>query len=95
MKTQPKHIIWWNTLGDRKRDELAMDYYGSDLIMDDEIEKIYTEEHRYYIEFDGKRKYLSVFPLGEEHLNQTHKTIPEALDYMINECHIKEITVKN
>jgi len=95
MKTQPKHIIWWNTLGDRKRDELAMDYYGSDLIMDDEIEAIFLDKNKYYIEFDGKRRFLSVFPLDEEVKNRTHKTIHEALDYMLNECGVKELTVKN
>jgi len=95
MKTQPKHIIWWNTLGDRKRDELAMDYYGSALIMDDEIEKIYTEEHRYYIEFDGKRKFLCLFPLGEKEKEKDFKTLEEAMNYMLIDSAIKEVTIKN
>ena len=95
MKTQPKHIIWWNTLGDRKRDELAMDYYGSDLIMDDEIEKIYTEEHRYFIEFDGKRRFLCLFPEPETNKNKDFKTLEEAMNYMLVNCLITEVTIKN
>lgn len=90
-----KALEWFNSIGNTRRQELALEHFGTDLLLDQDIQKIYIEEHRYFIEFDGKRKYLSVFPLGEEHLNRTHKTIPEALDYMINERGINEITVKN
>lgn len=90
MKT---HITWWNSLGKTKKDDLALTYYGTELLMDDEIEKIHLEEHKYYIEFTGEH-YQSVFPENESELSQIHTTITEALDYMFK-CGVKEITVKN
>ncbi len=42
MKTQrQKAIDWWNTIGATKQNELALDYYGSTLLMDDEVEFIW------------------------------------------------------
>lgn len=88
-----KALKWFNSLGQTKRLDLSMDYYGRDLILDEEIQSIYEQENRYYIEFD-KRRYLSVFPDDQKDKNKTHKTINEALDYMI-ELGVKEITIKN
>jgi len=39
--TKQKAIDWYNGLGKTKRDELALDYYGSTLLWDDEIEAMY------------------------------------------------------
>jgi|GEM_PF-5364488 len=45
MKTQRQQAVsWWNTLGSTKQNDLALDYYGSTLLMDDEIEFIYLRE---------------------------------------------------
>lgn len=87
-------LKWWNTLTNRKQLDLSMDYYGRDLLLNEEIQSIYEQENKYYIEFDGKRRYLSIFPDDQKEKNKTHKTINEALDYMI-ELGAKEITVKN
>lgn len=87
-------MIWWNKLGQTKRLDLSMDYYGTDLLLDDEIQSIYEQENRYYIEFD-KKKFLCLFPLGEKDKEKSFKTIHEALDYMLIDCKVEEITVKN
>jgi len=45
MKTQrQKAIDWWNTLGATRQNDIALDYFGSTLIMDDEVEFIYLRE---------------------------------------------------
>lgn len=45
MKLQRQQSIdWWNSLGNTKRNDLALDYYGSTLVMDDEIEFIFLRE---------------------------------------------------
>lgn len=90
-----KSLQWFNSLSQTKRNELSFDYYGTDLLMDDEIDKIFLEEHRYYIEFVGK-KFLCVFPFGAEKSKEKEfKTLNEALNYMIEDCGIQEITIKN
>jgi hypothetical protein len=45
MKTQKQDALaWWNSLTRNKRDELALDYYATPLIIDDEIVHIYLSE---------------------------------------------------
>lgn len=90
-----KSLEWWNKLGQTKRLDLSMDYYGTDLLLDDEIQSIYEQENRYYIEFDGKKRFLCLFPFGEEKYNKDFKTLEEAMNYMIEDCKIKEITIRN
>jgi len=91
-----KAINWFNSIGLTKRNELALEHFGvdADLLMDDEINSIYNDVHRYFIEFDGKRRYLSLFPAPDQGNNRIHKTINEALDYMIL-LGAKEITIRN
>ena len=89
-----KSLQWFNSLGQTRRNELALDYYGTDILTDEDIEAIFLAEYRYYIEFVGK-KFLSVFPAPEQNNNKEHKTLEEALNYMIEEHKIKEITIKN
>lgn len=88
-----KALEWFNKLSKRKQEELSFEYYGTDILLNDDIEKIYLAEYRYYIEL-GKKHYLSIFPDDQKDKNKAHKTINEALDYMI-ELGAKEITVKN
>lgn len=68
METQrQKSIKWWNTLGNTKRNDLALDYYGSTLIMDDEIEFIFLREipqEKLYDEKEIRSLCLSVMNLG-------------------------------
>nr|DAI89536.1 MAG TPA: hypothetical protein [Caudoviricetes sp.] len=90
-----KALDWFNKLGHTRRQELALDYYGTELLMDDDIEQIYLKEYRYYIEFDGKRRFLCLFPAEEKDKNKDFKTLEEALTYMIEDCKIKEIAIKN
>ena len=45
MKTQrQKSIDWWNSLTRGTKEEIALDNYGSTLIMDDEIEELWLKE---------------------------------------------------
>lgn len=45
METQrQKSIKWWNSLGKTKRTDLSSFYFGTDLLMDDEIESIFLKE---------------------------------------------------
>lgn len=45
MRNQKQDAIdWWNSLTRNKRDELALDYYATPLIIDDEIVHIYLSE---------------------------------------------------
>lgn len=90
-----KSLKWFNSLSQTKRNELSFDYYGTDLLMDSDIEQIYLNEYRYYIEFVGK-KFLCVFPFGAEKSKEKEfKTLNEALDYMLIDCEVAEVTIKN
>ncbi len=89
-----KEIEWFNKLGKTRREELSFNYYGRDLLLDEEITAIYNQECRYYIEFIGK-KFVCWFPNGEEKNNKQFKTLNEALDYMLVDCCISEVTIKN
>lgn len=90
-----KSLIWWNLLGNTKRNDLALTYYGVDcsMLLDEEILKIYTEENRYYVEFTNGL-FLSLFPAPNQHQNREHKTLQEALDYILVDCGVKEVTLK-
>jgi len=90
-----KALEWFNSIGNTRRQELALEHFGTDLLLDEDILKIYTEEHRYYIEFDGKRKFLCLFPLGEKEKEKDFKTLEEAMNYMLIDSGIKEVTIKN
>lgn len=43
----------------------------------------------YFIEFNGEN-YESVFPENESEKSQLHYDLPDALEYMILECGVKE-----
>jgi hypothetical protein len=57
------HIKWFNDLPKLKKEELALTYYGTAILWDDEIEYIWSEEvpqERLYTECEVKdilRKY--------------------------------------
>lgn len=42
--TRQQAMNWWNTLSKIKQDDLALDWYGSKLLWDEEIEHIYLKE---------------------------------------------------
>lgn len=63
--------------------------------MDSDIEQIYLQENKYYIEFDGKRRFLCLFPREEELKNESFKTLEEALNYMLVINLVKEVTIRN
>ncbi len=45
MKTQrEKALTWWNSLRGYHQNDLALDYYGVTLVVDDEIEFIWLRE---------------------------------------------------
>ncbi len=44
VSTRQKSIEWWNKLGKIRQDDLAFDYYGSNILMDSEIEILYLVE---------------------------------------------------
>lgn len=90
-----KALEWFNKLSKHKQEELSFEYYGTDILLNEDIEKIFLAEYRYYIEFDGKRRFLCLFPFGEEKCNKDFKTLEEAMNYMIEDCKIKEITIRN
>lgn len=94
MEDKLKALDWFNKLSKHKQEELSFEYYGTDILLNEDIEKIFLAEYRYYIEFDGKRHFLSIFPDEQKDKNKTHRTINQALDYMI-EMGAKEITVRN
>lgn len=97
MKTQTDPKKWWNTLGQTKQNEYALEYYGVDssYILDDEIEAIYYDTQRYHIEFDGNKLFKCLFPAAQKEFNNSFKTLEEALNYMLVEKNIKEVTIKN
>lgn len=68
MSTQrQKSIKWWNSLGNTKRNDLALDYWGNTLITDDEIEFIFLREipqEKLYDEKEIRSLCLSVMNLG-------------------------------
>lgn len=90
-----KALEWFNKLSKRKQEELSFEYYGTDILLNKDIEKIYLVEYRYYIEFDGKRRFLCLFPAPNESKNKDFKTLEEAMNYMLVDCKIKEITIRN
>lgn len=94
MKT---HIKWWNTLSKLKQNEYSLEYFGTDssYILDDEIEKIYFETEKYYIEFDGNKNFMCLFPAAKKDKNKDFKTLEEAMNYMLVDCKIREVTIKN
>ena len=90
-----KALDWFNKLSKHKQEELSFDYYGTDILLNEDIEKIYLAEYRYYIEFDGKRRFLCLFPAELKGKDKDFKTLEEALNYMMGENQVKEITIKN
>lgn len=68
MKTQrQKAIDWYNGLGKYKRDMLSLDYYGSILIFDDEIESMYIHyvpQEKLYTEKELKEICHKVLNMG-------------------------------
>lgn len=44
MKTTQKALTWFNSLGNTRREELSLAYYGSKYLMDSEILEMYFEE---------------------------------------------------
>jgi len=90
-----KALNWFNKLNKHKREELSFEYYGTDILLNEDIEKIYLSEYKYFIEFDGKRRFLCLFPEPNESKNKDFKSLNEALDYMLIEQGIKEVTIKN
>lgn len=60
--TKQKSLDWFNGLGKTKRDELSRDYYGSELLWDDEIEAMWMKEVPQ--ENYTKKDILDAFNLG-------------------------------
>lgn len=90
-----KSLDWFSSLDANRRQELALDYYGTDFITNAEIELIFLAEYRYYIEFDGKRKFLCLFPAEDKKYNKDFKTLEEAMNYMLVDFKIREVTIRN
>lgn len=90
-----KALDWFNKLSKHKQEELSFEYYGTDILLNEDIEKIFLAEYRYYIEFDGKRCFLCLFPAPNESKNKDFKTLEEAMNYMLDENNVKEITIRN
>lgn len=96
MKTQLDYIKWWNSISKTQQNEYSLEYYGVDTsyILDTEIENIYYDTQRYYVEFDGN-KYLCLFPSAQKHKNQEFGSLEEALNYMLVTNSVKELNIKN
>lgn len=96
MKTQTDSLKWWNTLSKNLQNEYALEHYGVDysLVLDAEIEQIYYDTQRYYVEFNNG-SFLCLFPAAKKGLNKEFKTLNEALDYILVENKVKEVTIRN